>query len=332
MLDKKIILGFFLLILGGGVLVGGFPATAETLPGPDPDQSQPTIITDIAKPILPELDPNYQINLGEISFEERVRQVILWLQYIFWVLAVGFVIWTAFLMLVHSGNEEKLQAARKRVLYAVIAAAIALLATGLKDIVYSFLTDYSQSGTPSELSGGTNYPGGYSGTIAPNSDGTCPFGYSLGVSGLCLAVTPGPSSQDNCSDFNKSLFTDVIINNDRPLAFEDSSEFDPFSGLQNKGAEFTGSPFVSLTLGDQTCHDLVKKTWISNFGGGNIRGDSRAKSYTGFQSGLGWDLCDGRSGPCPVNNQEYCVYAQFEYTLTSSPVKQDCITYQASGN
>jgi hypothetical protein len=49
------------------------------------------------------------------------------------------VIWAAFLYLTAGGNEEKIKEAKKRLLYAVIAAAIALSANVINIIVYNLL-------------------------------------------------------------------------------------------------------------------------------------------------------------------------------------------------
>jgi hypothetical protein len=63
-----------------------------------------------------------------------------WMMVIFWILAVGFVMWAAFLYLTAGGNEEKITEAKKRLIYAFIAAVIALVATGIKPITESLLS------------------------------------------------------------------------------------------------------------------------------------------------------------------------------------------------
>lgn len=62
-----------------------------------------------------------------------------WAIVIFWILTVLFLIWAAVLYLTAGGAEEKIKEARQRVIYALIAAAIALLSTGLGSIVTSLL-------------------------------------------------------------------------------------------------------------------------------------------------------------------------------------------------
>jgi hypothetical protein len=58
---------------------------------------------------------------------------------IFWILAVAFIIWAAFTYLTAGGNEERVSTAKKRLVYALIAAAIALLAVGIDIIVENLL-------------------------------------------------------------------------------------------------------------------------------------------------------------------------------------------------
>ncbi len=68
-----------------------------------------------------------------------LTQIVNWVIVIFWVLTVLFLIWAAVLYLTGAGNEEKIKEAKNRVIYAIIAAAIALLSTGLQSIVTSLL-------------------------------------------------------------------------------------------------------------------------------------------------------------------------------------------------
>lgn len=62
-----------------------------------------------------------------------------WMYNIFWVIAVGFVVWSAFLFLSAGGDAEKIKKAKTMLLYAVIAAAIVLLANGIQYIVFNLL-------------------------------------------------------------------------------------------------------------------------------------------------------------------------------------------------
>jgi len=69
-----------------------------------------------------------------------IESLVIWLIGIFWILAVGFIIWAAFTFLFADGDEGKVGEAKKRLLYAVIAAAVALLSTGIDMIVENLLT------------------------------------------------------------------------------------------------------------------------------------------------------------------------------------------------
>lgn len=77
----------------------------------------------------------------DVLFYESSRLVYLeWFIGVFWIITVGMVVWAAFLYLTAGGNEEKIGEAKKRLTYAVIAAAIALLSTGIDLIAYYLLS------------------------------------------------------------------------------------------------------------------------------------------------------------------------------------------------
>jgi len=68
-----------------------------------------------------------------------IEDVVRWFMNIFWVIAVGFIVWAAFNFLTAQGDAEKIQKAKKMLLYAVIAAVIVLLANGVKVILTNIL-------------------------------------------------------------------------------------------------------------------------------------------------------------------------------------------------
>jgi hypothetical protein len=68
--------------------------------------------------------------------------VVNWIITIFWILTVLFLIWAAVLYLTAGGEEEKVGEAKKRVIGAIISAAIALLATALGPIVQNLLAGH----------------------------------------------------------------------------------------------------------------------------------------------------------------------------------------------
>ncbi|MGC9610744.1 MAG: hypothetical protein ABSE68_00780 [Minisyncoccia bacterium] len=80
--------------------------------------------------------PITSLSQAQSSFENIVN----WIIVIFWILTVLFLIWAAVLYLTAAGNEDKIKEARQRVIYALIAAAIALLSTGLQSIVFRLLS------------------------------------------------------------------------------------------------------------------------------------------------------------------------------------------------
>ncbi|MEK7629943.1 MAG: pilin [Patescibacteria group bacterium] len=73
------------------------------------------------------------------QIQPAVEKIVTYMYNIFWVVAVGFIVWAAFLYLTAGGSEEKVEKAKKYILYAVISAAIVLLANGIKAIITSLL-------------------------------------------------------------------------------------------------------------------------------------------------------------------------------------------------
>ena len=62
-----------------------------------------------------------------------------WMIKIFWIATVGFLIWAAFLYLTAGGIEDNVTKAKKYIIYALIAAAVALLSTVIDDITRNLL-------------------------------------------------------------------------------------------------------------------------------------------------------------------------------------------------
>ncbi len=71
--------------------------------------------------------------------QNTITGIVNWMISIFWIAAVGAIIWAAFTFLMAGDDKEKVEKAKKMLLYAVIAAAIALLANGISAITYSVL-------------------------------------------------------------------------------------------------------------------------------------------------------------------------------------------------
>ncbi len=71
----------------------------------------------------------------EGAFYRVVNYLNIW----FWILAVGALIWAAILFLTAGDDREKITKAKRMVLYACIAAAVAILATAIYPITYNVL-------------------------------------------------------------------------------------------------------------------------------------------------------------------------------------------------
>jgi hypothetical protein len=66
--------------------------------------------------------------------------LVSWAIDIFWVVAVGAVVWAAFLFLTAGDDAEKVTKAKKMLVYAVIAGIVVLLANGIDKIATSLLS------------------------------------------------------------------------------------------------------------------------------------------------------------------------------------------------
>ncbi|MGB9609007.1 MAG: hypothetical protein ACPL3E_01380, partial [Minisyncoccia bacterium] len=68
-----------------------------------------------------------------------LRQVLVWLATIFWIVAVLMIFWSAFKFLTSGGEDEKIKEAKKMLFYAIIAIAIGLMAYAVPTFVDRFL-------------------------------------------------------------------------------------------------------------------------------------------------------------------------------------------------
>lgn len=69
-----------------------------------------------------------------------VNQVLFWVATLFWIAAVIFIFIAAFGYLTAAGDPEKVRNASHRLLYAVIAVAVGLMAYGIPTLVNNFLS------------------------------------------------------------------------------------------------------------------------------------------------------------------------------------------------
>ncbi len=94
-----------------------------------------TVIPMIAGAQIPNTAPITSLGGAQTTITNIVNFMIT----LFWIIVVGFLIWAAVTYLTAQGDEEKVGTAKKRLVYALIAAAIALLSTGIQAIVTSLL-------------------------------------------------------------------------------------------------------------------------------------------------------------------------------------------------
>lgn len=74
---------------------------------------------------------------------DLLRAIVRWVYIGFFILAVFFILYAAFLYLTAAGNDEAIGRAKKVLIYAVVAIVIAFLAVGFETIIGTFLTNPS---------------------------------------------------------------------------------------------------------------------------------------------------------------------------------------------
>lgn len=79
-----------------------------------------------------------------------VASIVKWVYIVFFIVAVLFILIAAFNYLTGGGQPEKIKTAHTRLIYAVIAIAIALMAVGAVQIIKSFLEEKSSTSLLSE--------------------------------------------------------------------------------------------------------------------------------------------------------------------------------------
>ena len=91
--------------------------------------------------------PDTPVGKSSLTAEEIVtiiKKVTGWMQGIFFLLATIFILYAAFTYLTSGGDEEKTKKAKNIIVFAIIAIAVALLATAVTPLVQTFLgTDIS---------------------------------------------------------------------------------------------------------------------------------------------------------------------------------------------
>jgi len=73
------------------------------------------------------------------GFVGLLNQALVYILTFFWIIAAIFIILAAFSYLTAGGDEEKLKSAKQKVIYAIVAIVVALLAQSIRWVVSSFL-------------------------------------------------------------------------------------------------------------------------------------------------------------------------------------------------
>lgn len=68
-----------------------------------------------------------------------LETILFWMSVFFWIIAMGFIFYAAFLYLTAAGEDETLKKAKQQLWYAVIAIAVALLATVIPTFIGNVL-------------------------------------------------------------------------------------------------------------------------------------------------------------------------------------------------
>jgi len=111
---KKIAL--YILPITLGIFLVGFLAQAQTGPAPV------GVVTSVS------------------GIWNVINTVVKWVYWLFFIAAVLFIILAAFTYLTAAGDAAKVKTANTRLIYAVVAVAVALLAYGVEALVRSALT------------------------------------------------------------------------------------------------------------------------------------------------------------------------------------------------
>ena len=103
-----------------------------------------------------------QLNNSPINNASQLLSILAkitqWMYTIFFILAVIFILLAAYNFLFAQGDPEKIKTARKQIIWAAVAIAVALLSVGATQIIQSFIG----SGSPANYTSpnpGTTLPG-----------------------------------------------------------------------------------------------------------------------------------------------------------------------------
>ncbi len=115
-----------------------------------------TLLPLIAGAVVPSAPPQSAVSTSASPIEAVVTLLVKlggWFWGIILALAVVFIVYAAFLFLTSGGDEEKVKKAKDYIIYAVVALAVAILATGIVYLTQVFLgTTAPQSAGPCRTS------------------------------------------------------------------------------------------------------------------------------------------------------------------------------------
>jgi len=80
------------------------------------------------------------VGQGGTGIIELLRTILTWIGIIFWIFAVGFILYAGFLYLTAGGAPEKVTKAGQQFKFGIIAIIIGLLAYGLPRIIQTILS------------------------------------------------------------------------------------------------------------------------------------------------------------------------------------------------
>lgn len=73
------------------------------------------------------------------TFYQVISDIFVFLYSVFFAVAAVFILWAGYVFLRAGGNPDKVEEAKNRLLYAVVAIAVAFLTLGLDNLVQSLL-------------------------------------------------------------------------------------------------------------------------------------------------------------------------------------------------
>lgn len=99
------------------------------------------VVSSLASPVFAQ-EERYPRSFDDIL--ALLEKAAVWLYRLFFVIAVFYVLWAAYLFLSAKDDTNQVSKAKKMLINAAIAVAVALISTGFSQIVSSFINTSSQ--------------------------------------------------------------------------------------------------------------------------------------------------------------------------------------------